>query len=198
MSERNPPPARSEENRPVTRVSLVFESFRHFLDEYSSHISMGGMFIGARRPLPPGSLCQLEFRLRDGYPLILGRGEVVWTRARDEGPGRPPGMGVRFREISTPFQTSGGCGTVDGKKGLSCGIDCDGGEIDVTVRDQDSILVSIPDGARTWDPESGETPPANARFGLDDKLFRLDRTKLQDCLPLVGDDSLKAEISAAK
>ena len=107
-------------------------------------------------------------------------------------------MGVRFREISTPFQTSGGCGTVDGKKGLSCGIDCDGGEIDVTVRDQDSILVSIPDGARTWDPESGETPPANARFGLDDKLFRLDRTKLQDCLPLVGDDSLKAEISAAK
>lgn len=99
MNEQSSHPSRPEEDRPVTRVSLVFESFRHFLDEYSSHISMGGMFIGARRPLPPGSLCQLEFRLRDGYPLLLGRGEVVWTRAREEGPGRPPGMGVRFRDL---------------------------------------------------------------------------------------------------
>jgi len=107
-------------------------------------------------------------------------------------------MGVRFRERSTLFQISGGCSTIDGKNGLSCGIECDGGAIDVTVKDQNSILVSIPDGARTWDPESGEEPPENARFGLDDKLFRLDRTKLQDCLPLVLDDTLKAEISAAK
>jgi hypothetical protein len=108
------------------------------------------------------------------------------------------GIGVHFRKKATLFQLSGGCSVADdGKSGLSCGIDCDGGRIDVRVKDAASILVSIPDGARTW--EAGEEePPANARFGVDDKLFRLDRTKLQDCLPAVFDDEIKAEISATQ
>ena len=77
-------------------------------------------------------------------------------------------------------------------------LPCDGGHIDVSVKDGQSILVSIPDGARTWDPESGEEPPASARFGLDDKLFRLDRTDLKTCLPLVYDDEAKAAIAGGK
>lgn len=99
MTETTPHGPKPDKARSVTRVRLVFDSFRQFLTEYGPHISMGGMFIGARAPLPPGSLCQLDFRLRDGYPLILGSGEVVWTRARDEGRGRPPGMGVRFHDL---------------------------------------------------------------------------------------------------
>jgi hypothetical protein len=108
------------------------------------------------------------------------------------------GIGVHFRKKATLFQLSGGCSTAtDGTNALNCGIDCDGGRIDVRVKDADSILVSIPDGAQTW--EAGEAvPPANARFGLDDKLFRLDRSKLQDCLPVVFDDDIKTEISKQK
>src|SRR5262245_14013636 len=84
-------------------------------------------------------------------------------------------IGVHFRKHATFFQVAGGCSPGgDGKNALNCGIDCDGGVIDVSVKDANSILVSIPDGARTWDAE-GEEPPANARFGFDDKLFRLDR-----------------------
>jgi hypothetical protein len=104
-------------------------------------------------------------------------------------------MGVTFKSMTTEFRVSGGCSSsVDGNA-LSCGIDCDGGEIDVEVRDAGSLMVSVPDGARTWDPESNVEPPEDARFGADDKLFRLDRTDLADCLPLVADDDVKAEIA---
>jgi hypothetical protein len=107
-------------------------------------------------------------------------------------------IGVHFRKRQTLFQLSGACdSTVGGKAALSCGFDCDGGHVDVRIKDAQSILVSIPDGAQTWDPGDPE-PPADARFGADDKLFRLDRAKLQDCLPEALDDDVKADISAAR
>lgn len=106
-------------------------------------------------------------------------------------------LGVNFRKIDTQFQVSGGCSGGDGTTLLNCGIDCDGGQIDVRVRDTDSVLVDIPYGARTWDPESDEDPPAGAAFGSDDKLFRLDRTDLAQCIGLAYDDDVKAQIAAA-
>ena len=104
-------------------------------------------------------------------------------------------MGVRFRTAPTLFQVSGGCNPPeDGSAGLGCGIDCDGGRIGIRIKNASSILVDIPDGARTWDPESDEEPPEDARFGPDDKLFRLDRTALPDCAPLIWDEGDKATI----
>lgn len=107
-------------------------------------------------------------------------------------------IGVHFRKKATLFQLSGGCSVgSDGKNALNCGIDCDGGRIDVRVKDASSILVSIPDGARALD-EEGQEPPPNARFGLDDKLFRLDHADLRDCFPILDDDELKAELDKQK
>lgn len=104
-------------------------------------------------------------------------------------------IGVHFRKKATLFEAYGGCRpSADGKSALTCGIDCDGGRIDVEVKDADSILVAIPDGARTSDPNGDDAPP-NARFGADDKLFRLDRAKLQDCLPVISDDDVKADLA---
>ena len=107
-------------------------------------------------------------------------------------------MGVTFRKSKTEFQTGGGCSAAeDGKPGLNCSIDCDGGLIDVKVKDARSINVSIPYGAATWDPNSDDQPP-EARFGEDDKLFRLDRTSMSDCLPLATDDEVKADLAKLK
>jgi hypothetical protein len=104
-------------------------------------------------------------------------------------------IGVRFRAAPNLFEVEGGCNkSADGKNTLGCGIDCDGGHIDIRVKDANAILVSIPDGAATWDPESENEPPEDARFGLDDKLFRLDRTTLTDCLPIIYDEEAKAAI----
>ncbi len=102
-------------------------------------------------------------------------------------------LGVSFRGVATQFQVSGSCGVdEEGNKLLGCGIDCDGGQIDVKLRDANSIEVAIPYGARTWDPGSDDEPPAEAAFGEDDKVFWLYRTDLKTCLPLEYDDAAKA------
>jgi molecular chaperone DnaK len=82
------------------RIQLKFDRFSGFINEYFSNISPGGIFIRTDTPEPPGQLLDFEFRLGDGYELIRGRGEVVWARQRGEGLERPPGMGVRFIELS--------------------------------------------------------------------------------------------------
>ncbi|HEY6320478.1 MAG TPA: TIGR02266 family protein [Thermoanaerobaculia bacterium] len=82
------------------RIQLKFDRFSGFINEYFSNLSPGGIFIRTDTPEPPGQLLDFEFRLGDGYELIRGRGEVVWARERGEGPERPPGMGVRFIELS--------------------------------------------------------------------------------------------------
>src|SRR6202158_744617 len=82
------------------RIQLKFDRFSGFINEYFSNISPGGIFIRTDTPEPPGQLLEFEFRLGAGYELIRGRGEVVWARQRGEGPERPPGMGVRFIELS--------------------------------------------------------------------------------------------------
>ena len=108
-------------------------------------------------------------------------------------------LGAHFRKQAKQFISGGGCSlSDDGKGALHCGIDCDGGQIGVSIKNAQSILVSIPDGARLWDPETDETPPENARFGVDDKLFRLDRAPLADCLSIISDDETKAEMEKLK
>jgi molecular chaperone DnaK len=83
-----------------TRVQLKFDRFSGFISEYSSNISPGGIFIKTLNPLPAGEVLDFELRLGDGFELIKGNGQVVWTRSEDEGPNRPAGMGLRFMDLS--------------------------------------------------------------------------------------------------
>ena len=106
-------------------------------------------------------------------------------------------IGVNFRKEKAPLQISGGCSTtVDGKQGLDCGADCDGGHFGVSTQGKQSILVSIPAYIRIWDPKAPDDQPdklpKGAEFGKDDKLFRLDRTDLSVCKSLMTDDQIAA------
>lgn len=83
-----------------TRVQFKFDRFSGFISEYSSNISPGGMFIRTKSPLQRGQILDFAFRLGDGFELIKGRGEIVWTRDEDEGSVRPAGMGLRFLELA--------------------------------------------------------------------------------------------------
>ncbi len=78
------------------KITLNFPHFKGFLTEYSSNISMTGMFVQSEKPEPPGTVLAFEFRLADGLNLIQGQAEVVWRRMREKGPVRPAGMGLKF------------------------------------------------------------------------------------------------------
>ena len=84
----------------ATKVQFKFDRFSGFISEYSANISPTGMFIVSSAPEPPGRILELEFRMGDGFEIIQGRGEVVWSRSVGDGPLQPPGMGIRFLEMS--------------------------------------------------------------------------------------------------
>ncbi len=83
-----------------TRVQLKFEKFSGFISEFSANISPGGIFIRTEQPAPVGTLVDFEFRLGDGFELIKGRGEVVWTRDPAPDASQISGMGLRFLELT--------------------------------------------------------------------------------------------------
>jgi uncharacterized protein (TIGR02266 family) len=65
-----------------------------------ANISLGGMFVVSGEPRPAGTTFELSFKLPEQPAPVRGRGRVAWVRERDEGPERPPGMGVRFLELT--------------------------------------------------------------------------------------------------
>lgn len=141
----------------TTSVQFKFDRFSGFISEYSSNISPTGMFITAKSPEPPGSVLDFEFRLGDGFEIIQGKGEVVWTRAVAEGPHRPAGMGIRFMELS------------EGSKELIYRIVDqyiqDGGvPFDVSLRPPDPVqpqAFAEPDAPFPDLPDSGSLPPVD-------------------------------------
>jgi len=106
---------------------------------------------------------------------------------------------VNFRQLPKPFQVSGSCSqSTDGKQTLGCGVECDGGSLSVRVKNESAILVEIPDSVRLFDPSAtaeGDLPKG-ARFGSDDKLFRLDRADLKNCLSIIYDEEIKAKVQS--
>lgn len=103
---------------------------------------------------------------------------------------------VNFRQMNKPFQVAGSCSQNE-KGQLACGIDCDGGSLSVRVKNEQSILVDIPESVRLFDPSASDEYadlPRGARFGADDKLFRLDRTALSDCVPVIFDEETRAKV----
>jgi hypothetical protein len=110
-------------------------------------------------------------------------------------------LGVTFRKSGTHFESAGDCGSIHDTSDVGgsaaaahCGVDCDGGSIDVAIKDAKSVLVSIPYGARIWRAHSDNDSDQAKRFGADDKAFRLDKTALTECLRLADDAKEKASM----
>ena len=183
------------------------ESAQGSAQESQEQAAKGGEAFQQRlfgRPLGKNPIHVCFSRVYDGAHLAQHRQQNVRTmlllvkgNLEENAPSYALRMGVTFRASGTHFESSGDCGAIHdadtGGTGIAhCGVDCDGGEIDVAIKDAKSVLVSIPEGARIWRAGSDDDSDHRKRFGADDKLFRLDRTALTQCLSLADDDKEKA------
>jgi hypothetical protein len=100
-------------------------------------------------------------------------------------------LGVQYRHRPGKFDSSGSCGHVVAEdKGdeirLGCGVDCDGGGIDMAMKDDKSAIIRM-ERIRVWDRKRPDEDASDALLGTDDKTFRLDRADLRECAELVTD-----------
>jgi CheY-like chemotaxis protein len=66
--------------------------------QFVTMLSDSGLFLRSLEPLPAGSLRAVTFVLDDR--VIRVDGEVLYAYRFDEGPGKEPGMGMRFLNLS--------------------------------------------------------------------------------------------------
>ncbi len=83
-------------------LKLRFESFRAFIEEYSSRISEEGMFLATDAVQEVGTSVEFEISLSDDFRLLHGVGEVVWKVSPKAGSKHPAGMAVRFKDTDEP------------------------------------------------------------------------------------------------
>jgi hypothetical protein len=116
-------------------------------------------------------------------------------------------LGVGFRDRPGNFDSSGNCGHAPTIKDpdnsdippqdrvtrpagidFECDVDCDGGGVNVTLANSDNAIILKLDHIRIWKSNAPDAEAAGAlQAGADDKVFRLDRTSLNECASLVAD-----------
>lgn len=89
-----------EDQAPVVEAEVTATSEHNFFMGFSENLSEGGLFIATHSPREVGALVSIEFTLPGLNYKVCVVGEVRWTRLFSESSDAPPGMGVRFIEIS--------------------------------------------------------------------------------------------------
>lgn len=83
-----------------TRALLVAPVVVEYTDDkstqatFTANVSLDGLYILASNPRPVGTKVGFEIHIQREVQPIKGFGEIRWIRVRDEGPGRPAGMGI--------------------------------------------------------------------------------------------------------
>lgn len=113
-------------------------------------------------------------------------------------------LGLRFRHRGGNFDSSGACGhpraaeeTPD-KLQLFCGVDCDGGGISIEMANNDKSTLIRLTRIRIWQNNKPDDESIDLSGGADDRVFRLDRAKLEECRALITDREELAAIRRKK
>ena len=81
-------------------LSLMFKDRQSFIKAYTVDIGEGGLFIATEHLLKEGEQFLLKLQLPGFSEPLKVECEVVWTRKQSDTEARPPGMGVKFCEMS--------------------------------------------------------------------------------------------------
>lgn len=100
-------------------------------------------------------------------------------------------LGVNFRDRKGNFATSGSCGHPTAeqegadKLALGCGVDCDGGGVQIEMANADKSVIVRLEHVAIWNNEKPDDERTSFNAGTDDKAFRLDRVSLDECKSLM-------------
>ena len=101
-------------------------------------------------------------------------------------------LGFKYRHRAGNFDSSGYCSHIvaenaGGEIRFGCGVDCEGGGIEVAMKDDKSALSRL-ERIRIWERNKPDDDASNDLVaGADDKIFRVDRADLHECSELVTD-----------
>ena len=90
---------RREHSRFSVDLDVTVGSDHNFYAGFAENLSAGGVFIATHKLKPVGSQIELSVNLPDGVQ-VRALGEVRWIRVFNETSDTPPGMGVKFLDVS--------------------------------------------------------------------------------------------------
>ena len=102
-------------------------------------------------------------------------------------------LGVKYRHRTGNFDSSGSCNhfvpeDAAGEIRLGCGVDCDGGGLNVALSKDDKSAIIRLERVRIWQNNKPDDEAEHSLVaGADDKVFRLDRADNRECASLVTD-----------
>ena len=102
-------------------------------------------------------------------------------------------LGVKYRHRPGNFDSSGSCNHVvaentDGEIRLGCGVDCEGGGLQVALSKDDKSAIVRLERIRIWQNNKPDDEAEDELVaGADDAIFRLDRAPNRECASLVTD-----------
>ena len=102
-------------------------------------------------------------------------------------------LGIKYRHRPGDFDSSGDCGHVAAADTgqeirLGCGVDCDGGGIEVALSKDDKSAIVRLERITVWQRNKPDDDAGDALLaGAEDKMFRLDRAAPDQCAALVTD-----------
>lgn len=86
------------------KLSVTLCGSSNFWTGVTCDISCGGLFVATYNILPLGTKIDVTFTLPDGKGEIYKTAEVRWLREFQEGLELPPGMGIKFVDLSNQDQ----------------------------------------------------------------------------------------------
>jgi hypothetical protein len=102
-------------------------------------------------------------------------------------------LGVKYRQRAGDFDSSGFCNHALAQDAgdeirLACGVDCEGGGINVALSKDDRSAIVRLERIRIWQNNKPDDEAEQELVaGADDRIFRLDRAEPGECASLVTD-----------
>ena len=108
MTENEKPAGDGKEHlRQHQRVNLEVEvnmsSENNFYAGITNNVSEGGVFVATYTPPARGTVIEMQLKLPNAPDTFPVKGMVMWVRdidAADVGDGTPPGIGIKWTDIS--------------------------------------------------------------------------------------------------